>query len=146
MKLIDITVVFLSFCSQHWKTKVFLSHAHARNERCIPYSLYRKSQLSANINELQLKGSQNNCIWAAADKTNKMTCAPSEDSAWASAQSDQSLPWAHRSFCWFGHAAVHLMIKESDYDTARWLVVPQALGALFCPKTCGICLTSKNMN
>ena len=38
------------------------------------------------------------------------------------------------------------MIKESDYDTARWLVVSQALGALFCPKTCGICLTSKNMN
>ena len=79
------------------------------------------------------------------DKTNKIACAPSEDSDqpgchlpslisifagysmgslrpklsscgqrrlwsdWANAQSDLSLHWAHRSFCWFRRAAAHLV-------------------------------------
>ena len=29
-------------------------------------------------------------------------------SDWAGAQADLSLRWAHRSFCWFCHAAAHL--------------------------------------
>ena len=67
-------------------------------------------------------------------KTNKMTCAPSEDSDqpghppsqwvaedpvflhadsedrsdWADVQADLSLRWAQRSFCCFGRTAVHL--------------------------------------
>ena len=68
------------------------------------------------------------------DKTNKMTCAHSEDSdqpvhppslitvfvvrmmkAWvlsyplADAQADLSRRWAHRSFCWFCHEVAHLV-------------------------------------
>ena len=66
------------------------------------------------------------------DKTNKMTSAQQRlRSAWASSQSDQSfrlasmgsqvpkasscgqprLRWAHWSFCWFCHAAAHLIKK-----------------------------------
>ena len=30
-------------------------------------------------------------------------------SDWADAQADLSLHWAHRSFCWFCHAAAHLL-------------------------------------
>ena len=101
------------------------------------------------------------------DKTNKMTCAPSEDSdqAWASAQSDQSslsawrkvgslaTHWVHsedwsdwadarpgwsesslgaQSFCWFCHAAVHLLCVRTanalfvyirdKYCFSYWLV------------------------
>ena len=70
------------------------------------------------------------------DKTNKMTCAPSEISVqpghrpslcaqwvakgprflhadtedwsdWADAQADLSLHWSHISFCWFCHEAAH---------------------------------------
>ena len=29
-------------------------------------------------------------------------------SDWADAQSDLSLHWVHRSFCWFCHAAAHM--------------------------------------
>ena len=78
------------------------------------------------------------------DKTNKMICAPSEDSDqpghspslikvfavhsmgswgpnvsscgqgrlwsdWANAQADLSLPWAHKSFCWFCYAAAYFV-------------------------------------
>ena len=79
------------------------------------------------------------------DKTNKMTCTPSEDSDqislcpvwpesslcahwvtknprflhadsedwsdWADAQADLNLCWAHRLFCWFCHAVVHLEVN-----------------------------------
>ena len=37
--------------------------------------------------------------------------AHSEDwSDWANAQADLSLRWAHRSFCWFCHAAAHMFV------------------------------------
>ena len=48
------------------------------------------------------------------DKTNKMTVHPVKTdqtgwrSAWAFAQSDRSLRWAQRSFCWFCHEAAHM--------------------------------------
>ena len=73
------------------------------------------------------------------DKSNKMACAPSEDSDqpehppslwalwlakdpvllhadskdwsdWAHAQADLSLCWAHKSFCWFCHAQVQICL------------------------------------
>ena len=55
------------------------------------------------------------------DKTNKMTCAPSEDS-------DQHMPrliclrWAHRSFCWFCHAAAHCRPSPDGFPShsAEW--------------------------
>ena len=37
------------------------------------------------------------------DKTNKMTCAPSEDSDQLDAQADLSLCWVHMPFCWLCH-------------------------------------------
>ena len=76
-----------------------------------------------------------------SDKTNKMTCAPTEDYQpglirvfavrmkklwildypwstqrrlrldWADAQVDLSLQWAHKSFCWICHAAAQLFFK-----------------------------------
>ena len=39
-------------------------------------------------------------------KTNKMACAPSEDSDQPG--HDLSLSWAHMSFCWFCHDAAHI--------------------------------------
>ena len=33
-------------------------------------------------------------------------------SDWADAQADLSLPWAHRSFCWFCHAAAQLLLHN----------------------------------
>ena len=72
------------------------------------------------------------------DKTNKMACAPSEDSDqpghptslkkdwvfsyptertaktlsdWVDAQADLSLRWAHRSFCWFCHEVAQVMFR-----------------------------------
>ena len=56
------------------------------------------------------------------DKTNKMACAPSEDSdqpghprrLWsdgADAQADLSLHLAHMPFCWFCHAAAHMYVN-----------------------------------
>ena len=42
------------------------------------------------------------------DKTNKMACAPSEDSAWASAQSDQSL-----------HCALNGYLRTQAFFTGR---------------------------
>ena len=84
------------------------------------------------------------------DKTNKMICAPSEDSDQpghqpslirvpsctqdqkllhadsedAVAQADLMLRWAHRSFCWFCHAAAQMwiLIKE-DLDQLNEIVV-----------------------
>ena len=77
-----------------------------------------------------------NSFEPAHDKTIRMTCSPSEAhinldirpvwskcslcaathwahskdwSEWANAQADMSLRWAHRSFCWFCRAAVHLL-------------------------------------
>ena len=69
------------------------------------------------------------------DKTNKMICAPSEDSDqpghpvfavrlkstwssaqwrlwsdWIDAQADLSLRWAHMSFCWFCRAAAQILL------------------------------------
>ena len=56
------------------------------------------------------------------DKTNKMICAPSEDSdqpgcqlslislRWTGAQADPSLRWVHRSFCWFCHEAAQIAV------------------------------------
>ena len=79
------------------------------------------------------------------DKTNKMTCAPSEDSDqpfftvrmkkawvlchplsaqrrlwsdWADAQADLILRWAHMPFCWFCHEAVHLLFSFNCWLTA----------------------------
>ena len=68
------------------------------------------------------------------DKTNKMACAPSEDSDqpghpsklsscgqqrllsdWADAQADLSLRWAHMPFCWFWHEAAQFTMYEILY-------------------------------
>ena len=56
-------------------------------------------------------------------KTNKMACAPSEDSSflhadsedwsdWADAQVDLSLRWAHMPCCWFCHEMALLSILQ----------------------------------
>ena len=73
-------------------------------------------------------------ISRSMNKTNKMTCPPSLIrvfavhmkkhwalnylfsaqwrlwSDWADAQADLSLHWAHMSFCWFSHMAVHIRL------------------------------------
>ena len=83
------------------------------------------------------------------DKTNKMICAPSEDSDqprhppslirvfavhmkkawvlsyplrsyWANAQADLSLRWAHMPFCWFCHEAAHFSLECSRALPAAW--------------------------
>ena len=51
------------------------------------------------------------------DKTNKMACASSEDSAWASAQSDQSLLSTWRKL---GSLATHWVHGE-DFDQTGWV-------------------------
>ena len=56
--------------------------------------------------------------------------AGSEDfsSGWAGAQADLSLRWAHRSFCWFCHAAAHialdhfLVTRPKFLRVAKWFV------------------------
>ena len=76
--------------------------------------------------------------WASAQSLT--TCwAHSEDWLdWADAQADLSLPWAHRSFCWFWCAAsyllyniifsasdkVALLIGNSDYRCEELLIAP----------------------
>ena len=49
--------------------------------------------------------------WVAKDPS--FLRAKSKDwSDWTDAQADLSLRWAHRSFCWFCHEAVHLFSKH----------------------------------
>ena len=67
------------------------------------------------------------------DKTNKMICAPIEDSAHPrslirvfavrfmgsqgqNVQADLSLRWAHMSFCWFCHAAADLHLNHCSSE------------------------------
>ena len=98
-------------------------------------------------------------IWAAAwqNKKNAMCAQRRLRSAWASAQSDQSLRcriyrlflslrWVHISFCWFCRAAAHMVLKnrywipksmKNDRFTAgsvTWL----KLGIHICVCECGI--------
>ena len=74
--------------------------------------------------------------------TNKMACAPSEDSDqpghppslirdfavrskcfdWADAQADLSLRWAHMSFCWFCHEAAQL---NTSHRTVHAHMLPE---------------------
>ena len=60
------------------------------------------------------------------DKNNKIPCAPSEDSrsAWAStdwvvALAGLNLCWAHRSFCLFCHAEVHLLVLTCFFTSSN---------------------------
>ena len=85
------------------------------------------------------------------DKTNKMACAPSEDSDqpghqlstwrkpwsfanllsaqrrlwsdWADAQADLSLRWAHIPFCWFCHDAAQLYVDGLSYNFGNKLLI-----------------------
>ena len=80
------------------------------------------------------------CNISAHDKTNKITCAPSEDSdqpgqlrtqsflmrtrlrsEWADAQADLGLRWALRSFWWFFHAEAHLL-RQTDFPAQSYLL------------------------
>ena len=108
------------------------------------------------------------CQMGRLDKTNKMTCAPSEDSDqpghppslirvfavrmkkhwvlsyplsalqrlwsdWASALSDLSLRWVHRSFCWFCLEVLHLpsLIRVFAVRMEKHWVLSYPLSALW---------------
>ena len=66
------------------------------------------------------------------DKSNKLTCASSEDSdqpggctgCWADAQADLSLCWAHRSLCWFWHGVAHFTGKVMLEKGSTVLIAP----------------------
>ena len=66
-------------------------------------------------------------------KTNKMTCARSEDSD-QTAQADLSLCWAHMSICWFCHAEAQLIFYLWQGITAKMQIcLNQIIAKLLFP-------------
>ena len=57
--------------------------------------------------------------WVAKDPS--FLHADSKDSSdWADAQADLSLCWAHMQFCWFCHAAAHIMYFCIDWLEGKY--------------------------
>ena len=92
-------------------------------------------------------------IESAYDKTNKMVCAPNEDSVWsessmsvwrkldslattsaqwwlwsdwADAQADLSLRWAHMPFCWFCHALADFFFSYFPMKNTLYMCLLEA--------------------
>ena len=78
-----------------------------------------------HVSEYCSEGKQSIKIYVPPhDKTNKMTCAPSENRSACASQADLSLRWTHRSFCCrtcfsMGDLGVQVSVRSSVRPSIR---------------------------